>query len=949
MTERPATSTFAAAFDRTLRLSRFAARTAHAHPEFAAELESRGAEPVARAQMHAALGEDGDLAVKVRRLRSRTLLTLAHRDLNGLASLDEVFETMTALAEESVRAAVAHAYQEAVERFGPPSTSSGSASTGSARTEAEAVRPELVEERTVAEAVRPELVEGRTPGLIVAALGKLGGCELNVSSDIDLVFLYDEEGETTGPRPVTHSEFFAHAGRTVIALLSEITAEGLAFRVDMRLRPFGDGPLATSLGGLEDYFVAHARPWERYAWLKARVIAGSADEVRALVEPFVYRRYLDYGLLGALRDLHARIFETAVQRRKADDIKLGLGGIREIEFAVQLFQMVRGGRDRGLQLTSTRAALAALAQRGLIEPERALSLGEAYSFLRRLEHRLQYYDDQQTQALPRNDEHRAAIAEAMDFAGWDALHAALERHRAAVQEAFNALFEDSAAPVHSAAERITAWLNDPQAAPDPEGLAEDLGEAGIAPARTAADRLIEFTRTRRYRAMSGGLRSKVEKLLPALVSVTVETGGDARTLARLLEIFAAIDRREAYFSLLLEYPQVLARAARLASKSAWAARLIARHPILLDELTKTAASFKATDWKAEREDLLAECRGHGSDLERVLDDLRHFKQRHVLRLTIADVEGELAVMALSDELSALADAVLDVTLVLASSPATTSSPAIASVTTSSPAIASAIDGRGSNPSAGFAIVGYGKLGGKELGYGSDLDLVFLYDAERTSAEVAPRLAQRLITWLTTHTPAGVLYDTDMRLRPDGEKGVMVSTLRGFDSYERTRAWTWEHQALTRARFCAGDPALGAAFERVKDEILATPRDAAKVIDDIRAMRRRMRAEQKRDADEIKHIEGGVIDLEFCVQALVLLHGPRHPQLRENKGNHALLQRAGELGLIDSPLAAEAGQAYLTYRRRIHEAALNEEERVIVKGDDLAAERAAVRRLWSVVL
>jgi len=921
MTERPATSTFAAAFDRTLRLSRFAARIAHAHPEFAAELEASGAAPVSRAQMHAALGEADGLGGKLRRLRSRTLFTLAHRDLNGLASLDEVFETMTALAEESVRAAAAHAYQEAVERFGSP--------------------------------LRPEPEEGGTPGLIVAALGKLGGCELNVSSDIDLVFLYGDEGETTGQRPVTHNEFFAHAGRTVIAVLSEITADGLAFRVDMRLRPFGDGPLATSLGGLEDYFVAHARPWERYAWLKSRVIAGPADEVRALVEPFVYRRYLDYGLLGALRDLHARIFETAVQRRKADDIKLGLGGIREIEFAVQLFQMVRGGRDRALQLTSTRAALAALAERGLIEPERARALGEAYNFLRRLEHRLQYYDDQQTQALPRSDEHRAAIAEAMDFAGWDALHGALERHRAAVQEAFNALFEGSAAPVHSAGARVAAWLNDPQAAPDAEGLAEDLEEAGIASARTAADRLIEFTRTRRYRAMSGGLRSKVEKLLPALVSATVETGGDARTLARLLEILAAIDRREAYFSLLLEYPQVLSRAARLASKSAWAARLLARHPILLDELTKTAASFKATDWKAEREDLLAECRGHGSDLERVLDDLRHFKHRHVLRLTIADVEGELPVMALSDELSALADAVLDVTLVLASSPAvagaTTSSPAIASATPSSPAIASAIDGRGSNPSAGFAIVGYGKLGGKELGYGSDLDLVFLYDPERTSGEVAPRLAQRLITWLTTHTPAGVLYDTDMRLRPDGEKGVMVSTLPGFEAYQRTRAWTWEHQALTRARFCAGDPALGAAFERVKDEILATPRDAAKAVDDIRAMRRRMRAEQKRDADEVKHIEGGVIDLEFCVQALVLLHGPRHPQLRENRGNHALLQRAGELGLIDSTLAAEAGQAYLTYRRRIHEAALNEEERVIVKGDDLAAERAAVRRLWSVVL
>jgi len=878
-----------------LRLSRYAARVAQARPEVVHDLEQRGAAAFSRQEMQATLegATAEDIPVRLRKLRERVFFTVAHRDLNGLAPLDEVVSTMTALAEVSVAAALPHAHQAAAQRHGEPRD-----------------------------------FEGRPQRLIVAALGKLGGCELNVSSDIDLVFLYAEEGETAGMRPVSHQQFFGDVGRALIAMLSEITADGQAFRVDMRLRPFGDGPLAHSLGALDDYFVTHARAWERYAWMKARIIAGEGDGVMALVEPFVYRRYLDYGLLASLRELHARIFETAIQRRKADDIKIGAGGIREIEFAVQLFQLIRGGRDEGLQMTSTRSALAALTERELIPAGRAHALGEAYTFLRRLEHRLQYYDDQQTQALPRGDEHRALIAEAMDFPDWDALSRELERHRAEVQAAFNSLFEGTPRAANPAAASLVASLTDPQLAPDAASVVEDLAEAGIPDAPQGADRLIEFTRSRRFRAMSAATRAKVEKLLAAVISASVEAGNAHVTLVRLLQVLEGIDRREAYFSLLIEYPQVLARAAHLASRSAWAARLLARHPILLDELTRSAASFTATDWNDERRWLIEECARHGEDLERVLEELRHFKQRHVLRLTIADLEGELPVMALSDELTALADTILEATLRLNAA------------------------------GEGFIVVGYGKLGGKELGYGSDLDIVFLHDGEPGAApsgtgsniaEQGPRIAQRVITWVTSLTPSGVLYEMDLRLRPDGAKGVMVSSIAGFANYQRTRAWTWEHQALTRARFSAGDPALGARFEALKDEILATPRDRDKVLTDIRAMRAKMRAEQKKDAHELKHVEGGVIDLEFCVQALVLLHGPEHPVLRENKGNHALLQRAGELGLIDPALAADAGRAYLEYRRRIHLASLNDEDRVTVGPDDLVAERDAVRRLWSVVL
>jgi glutamate-ammonia-ligase adenylyltransferase len=746
-----------------------------------------------------------------------------------------------------------------------------------------------------------------------------------VSSDVDLVFLYAAEGETGGPRVLTHTEYFAKVARTFIPLLADVTAEGQAFRVDMRLRPFGDsGPMVSSLGQLEDYFIAHARPWERYAWMKSRVVAGPKAGLRERVDPFVYRRYLDFGMLEALRDLHGRISEAARQRRKTDDIKVGPGGIRELEFAVQLFQLVRGGRDPGLRTTSTREGLAAIGERDLIEPARVQALAEAYGFLRKLEHRLQYHDDQQTQALPRDAGEQALIAESMGFGGYAALRAELDRHRAQVQEAFSSLFEQSDAPRNPAADRLGALLFDPQAAPDPEALAEPLAEAGIAEPEVLARRLAEYTRSRRFRSISAAGRAKLEKLLPAMIAAAAAEGGSSAAALGLADILEAIDGREAYFSLLVEFPQVLARAARLAARSRWAARLLARHPILLDELTRTAGSFTATDWAAERFALGAEAAAARGDVERLLDLLRHYKQRQVLRFTIADIEGELPVMALSDELSALADTILDVTL------------------------DEAMANFGLRP-GGVSIIGYGKLGGKELGYGSDLDIVFLYDdAMSPQAEQLARVAQRLHNWMTTLTTAGVLYETDLRLRPDGMKGLMVSSISSFREYQEKRAWTWEHQALTRARACAGDRALGARFERLRDELMSQPRDRAKLFEDIVAMRKRMRGEHKADAMDIKHIEGGIIDLEFSVQALVLAHGPEHPELRENKGNHTLLHRAGALGLVDAKVAAAAADAYLAMRRRSHQAALNDEERVALAPDELAQERRAVRVLWEKV-
>ncbi len=893
MIDRLSPESFPAALERALRLSPFARRLAAARPGLAEALAASGAAPLARADLEAALaavppGDGAALAVAMRELRARTMLTLIVRDLAGLASLDEVVTTVTALAEVTIGAALAAAHAEQAALHGEPA---------------------------------------RGERLLVVGMGKLGGGELNVSSDVDLVFLHAAEGETDGARPLSHHEFFTRVGRRAIGLVSDLTAEGFVFRVDMRLRPFGDsGPLVSSFAALENYFIGQARPWERYAWLKGRVLNGPGDEVAAIVRPFVYRRYLDYGLLESLRDLHGRIQAEAGRRGRTDDIKVGAGGIRECEFAVQLFQLVRGGRDAGLQLVSTRGALAAVGARGLLPPERVAALGLAYDFLRRLEHRLQYHDDQQTQALPAEEGHRAAIAEAMGFADWPALVAVLDRHRAGVQEAFNALFERR---TPGGASALLARLTDPQAAPDADGLEEDLRAIGLADPKPVATRLAAFVRSRRYHALSGASRTRVDRLLPAIMEAAVREDTGAETATRLLDLVEAIDRRESYLALLDEYPQVLARAARLASRSRWAARLLARHPILLDELTRTAASFTATDWAEERRQLAGECAALGDDTERLMDHLRHFKQRHVLRLSIADVEGELPVMALSDELSALADLLLDVVLGFAGR--------------------AVFGGDGLSPPPGFAVVGYGKLGGKELGYGSDLDIVFLYDESRNDeAEKLARVAQRVNTWLTSHTAAGVLYETDLRLRPDGAAGLMVSSFPSFRDYQAKRAWTWEHQALTRARFCAGDAALGERFEQLRREILSAPRDGAKLREEIVAMREKMRGEVKADSRDLKHVAGGVIDLEFAVQALVLAEAGRHPTLLDNKGNHQLLNRAGEMGIVPKEVAAAAAEAYLALRARTHAASLNDEEHPLLAEGELAAERAAVQALWKAV-
>jgi glutamate-ammonia-ligase adenylyltransferase len=889
---------------RALAFSRYAQRVLSARPALASWLDERLEQPFDWAEAEPAIetataaSDAAGLAVTLREWRARLMLHTIARDLTRRATLGEVMASVTTLAERALRAAV-----------------------------------KLHHTALAAECGEPIGATSGTPQrLVVVGMGKLGGGELNVSSDVDLVFLYPEEGETDGRRRLSNREFFERLGRRVIAALHEATADGFVFRVDMRLRPYGEaGPLAVPYSALEQYLVAQGRTWERYAWLKARPLTGdSHDELAALITPFVYRKYLDYDAYAGLRDVHRQIREQGARRDYANDVKLGDGGIREIEFVVQALQIVRGGREPSLRVRGTLPALDAIATRGLLPQFAVTSLHAAYVFLREVEHRLQYRDDQQTQALPGDPVERALLAEAMD-ADPTTFEPALERARGSVSEQFAAVLGDGDSRAPASALRI-AWES-----PQGESAAEALSAAGFREPKELLARLRAVQAGKRYQQLPAQSRERFDALVPQLLEVAAQTvhGGDPQPVfLRLFELLETVSRRSAYLALLIEHPPLLPRLANLMHASKWAADYLTRHPILLDELLDTRALLAEADWNAWRRELARALAAADDDPERQMDALRHFQQAQSFRLLVQDLAGALTVERLADHLSALADVVLEATL--------------AQVWRQL---------RGSEAQAPrFAIIGYGKLGGKELGYASDLDLVFLFDIDEKASDADAlqerytRLAQRVNTWLSTTTGAGALYETDLRLRPDGAKGLIVSSLAGFRRYQREQAWTWEHQALTRARFTAGDAAIGAAFEAEREAILRMPRDRAKLAADIVDMRRRMAAGHPNPTGlfDLKHDEGGMVDIEFCVQYLVLAHAIEHAELTRNAGNIALLQMAGTLGLVPADLARRVADAYREYRRAQHAVRLTGATSARVDPAMHADRRADVRALWKAV-
>lgn len=871
--------------------SRWLAARLNARPELAAWLEQTLERPVAREEMAAFLAEgmhsEEDLKRQLRRLRERVYARVMTRDLNGLADLAEVTRTLSQLAELTVASALDFHHRDLASVHGEPLDT-----------------------------------EGRAQRLMVVGMGKLGGGELNASSDIDLIFVFAEDGETAGPRKLSNFEFFTRLGKRLIAALDDKTADGFVFRVDMRLRPYGDsGPLASSFAMLEEYFYTQAREWERYAWIKGRALTGDRrDELEALRKPFVFRKYLDFGAFGSMRDLHAQIRREVARKDMADNIKLGPGGIREIEFVAQVFQLIRGGRIPSLQIRPTRALLHQLAAYDLIPEAQAEEMEAAYVFLRNLEHRLQYLDDAQTQTLPAGTEDRERVAAAMGFAGWAAFEAHLNGLRRKVAGYFEQVF---GAPQEDQSGHPLAGLCELPA----EEAEQRLAGVGYPDPATALRQLRALRDGSRYASLPAGNKAMIDGLLPPLIEVAAAFPNAMETFTRILDLLDAIARRGPYLALLREYPQTLRQVVRIASSSAWAAGYLTRQPHLLDELLDARQLMAPPDWTRARQELRQRLGIHRGDVERQMDELRHFKQSETFRLLAQDLAGLWSVEKLSDHLSDLADLLVQATLDL---------------------VWAAIPGR-HRESPAFAVIAYGKLGGKELGYASDLDIIFLYeDAHADAQEIYARLGKRLNTWMGTTTSAGTLYETDLRLRPDGAAGLLVSSVEAFEDYQSRQAWTWEHQALTRARFCCGDPALKARFDQIREAVLTQPRDADKLRADVLEMRRKMFEGHPNASGrfDLKHDRGGLVDVEFAVQYLVLAHAHAHPEMTANIGNIALLKRAGELGLIPADIGLAAGDAYRELRRRQHALKLQGMEHARAEHGGLAQEILAVQALWT---
>lgn len=893
--------------------SRFVMRWLDASPPRAAELARLSELSLDQLDFDQLLSEqrqDGaPLASGMRRLRNLLVAAITERDVGGKASLDEVLTAISTFADFAICRHLEDLYAQMCATHGVP----------------------LGEE------------SGRAQKMIVVGMGKLGGRELNVSSDIDLIFLYPEDGETAiseeGQRGLSNHEFFLRLGKRLIAELAEITEDGFSFRVDMALRPNGNsGPLAASLGMLEEYLMVQGREWERYAWVKARTITGDPDDIAQLdhiVRPFVYRRYLDYGAINALRSMHAQIRAEVVRQEtrhpdRTTNVKLGRGGIREIEFLTQVFQLIRGGRDPGLRDRSTRITLRTLAKRKLLTDAVVQQLLDDYTFLRNIEHRIQYLDDAQSHVLPSSLEDQDLVARMAGFPNRDLLVVALNEVRTQVALHFDTMFVGRQATdaEGKSAEGDTAPLLENI---DEDTLSSYLAGTGFDDPAGATQRLLTSWNSSRIKSLSDERRSQLQTLMrAALPMIPRQQAPCLATLGRLVDFFETIARRSAYLALLTEYPHTLERVIRMMAASDWAAKYLTRHPVLMDELLDDASLKAEPDWNEFALECRRQLEAFAGDTERQMDVLREQHHAQLFRLLAKDLGGLLTVERLADHLSLLADVLVASTL---------------------DAVWKTLTNRHKEKPS-FAVIAYGKLGGKELGYASDLDIIFLYDDEDQEAPALyAKLAQRFISWMTSHTPAGILFDIDIALRPDGASGLLVSSFKAFEKYQRESAWVWEHQALTRARFCAGDAEIGQRFEALRTELLRQARNPAELRTEVLAMRQRLHDAHPNHSKmfDLKHDHGAMIDIEFIVQYLVLAHSASHPDLTGDIGNIALLNLAGRSGLIDLALATEVADAYRQFRKLQHQIRLKGADKARVAPETVASQRAAVERLWQLVM
>jgi len=852
-----------------------------------------------------------DLAELKKRLRlfqKQQMLRLIWRDVSHIASVRDTAAEVSALAEAAMDVSLELLHQWQAKALGEP-----------------------IGQRS-----------GKPQRMVVIGMGKLGAGELNLSSDIDLMFAYPEPGDThkaEGSEGISCQQFFVKLGQQLIDVLDTVTSDGFVFRVDMRLRPYGsEGVLACSFDAMENYYQSQGRDWERYAMIKARAVAGdikAGAELLQRLRPFSYRRYLDFSAFESLRSMKQQINKQVLKKGMSEDIKLGAGGIREVEFIVQALQMVHGGRDKSLQPASLYQAMEMI-QAGEYLPANVVRiLKNAYSFLRDLEHKLQGLENKQTQSLPNSPEDQLRIAVAMGVpdvknANWNDLVHVLEQHRAIVRQHFSEMIrtdedeDDASRHEVDDAEMQALWHQDMS---DEQAIAI-LGQLNFEAPETTWQQLKDFRKDKVFVTLPAESRLRFARFMPLMMATLSAEKTPSLGFERVMKLVAAVARRTAYLVLLAENPRAMKQFVHLCTESPFVAEFLSRHPVLLDELLNVVR--QPPEKSVLQEELTQGLLRIGEDsFEEQMDYLRYFKQTHTLQVAAAQITGTMTVMKVSDYLTFTAEAILEQVLALAWNYLTRKH-------------GYPVNSAGEHGTMDFVVIGYGKLGGIELSYQSDLDLVFLHDGtleEDTvcsegqksinSREFYTRMAQRVLNMLGTNTVSGKLYEVDMRLRPSGESGLLVSTLKAFETYQLTEAWTWEHQALVRSRAVAGSPRMASAFEAVRASILSRQRDIQKLAEDVISMRQRMRDELTRKAGTkakqpsfaIKQGPGGIVDIEFIVQFLALAHSAEHAKMARWSDNVRILESAEQCGLLSEEAGERLRNAYLGQRARQHEFAL----------------------------
>ena len=847
------------------------------------------------------------LMLVLRQFRCREMIRIAWRDLAGWSDLDETLSDLTELAEVCIQFALDYLYVQACERRGIPKTEDGTAIN-----------------------------------IVVIGMGKLGAWELNYSSDIDLIFAYAEDGVLQDRKETTHGEFFTRICRSLVKVLDEITADGFVFRTDIRLRPFGDsGPVIMTFDGMENYYLTQAREWERYAMIKARQVAGdfeSGKKLAAMIKPFVYRRYLDYGAFEELRSLKLQITQELMRKDRMENVKLGPGGIREIEFIGQAFQLIRGGKDTELQERSILKILELLGEKELLPKEDAMQLQSSYCFLRKVENHIQQYQDRQTHDLPTDLLVQQILAFSMDFPDWECFKAKLDEVRAKVHSVFDQVFSLSDQDgIKNSAEIVWSgsWDDDAE---------EYLQQHGFKLASETLKTLKNFKDSRAISRLTTKGAGVIDRLIPQLIDAIHVVENTDETLKRVLDLFEEVAGRNVYLSLLSENPDALIQLIQLSSASPWICQYLALYPVLFDELLDTRSLYEPLDKELLNQQLVS-CLDavHIEDVEQLMIKLRQFKQLNVLRIAAADIMHKIPVMIVSDYLTYVAEVIIEHVIKRAWKLLIAKH---------------GLPPDSSDTSMGFAVLGFGKLGGIELGYGSDLDMVFLCDYNNGDAstdgakpiscsQFYGRLGQKIRHIMDTKMLSGVLYEVDMRLRPSGNSGLLVAHINSYEDYLKNNAWTWEHQALVRGRFIAGDSRLKQQYQEIRKRVLSRSRNKNELKQEVCEMRDKMRealTKKETDSFDLKQSKGGIVDIEFIVQFLVLAHASENDSLTRYTDNIRLLDTLKEQALLSETQTDILKKAYCKYRDYGHHQALKG-KRAMAKIDDFVEIRTQIEQIW----